>query len=75
MEKRNSMLECSRCGEDNTEFSRFLVTQKIEDTCVEPSGWITWLVGRLLGKLTVIVQVDVCQRCQSRMFRGLDKNK
>jgi hypothetical protein len=76
------MEKCNRCGKSNTEYSRFTtnvglskLTDKVKFRC---SSWVRKVVKRYVAVLArggVDTEIVICQRCQSTMFRGLDKDK
>ena len=73
---------CSRCSEKNSEFSSFKVNVDLSAVknrvTFRGSSWVRRLVTRYVNAVLntdLEVDVNVCQTCQSRMFRKLDKNK
>jgi len=61
-------IRCSRCNVTNTEFSTFST-----HTSINYDGAIKTAIAKLLGKGDV--DINICQKCQSLMFRGEDQVK
>ena len=75
-------MKCDRCKLGNTEFSEFDMDVSLDPvknrTTIEGSSWVKRLVIRYVNRLLgtdLVVKVKVCQTCQSKMFRKLDKDK
>lgn len=72
---------CDRCGKTNMEFSTFTVETDLDQVknrvTFSGSSWIKRVVQRYVNALLdtkVSKEVNVCQTCQSLMFRNLDKD-
>lgn len=73
---------CDRCKKTNTEFSKFKMSVDISSAKnrmkFSGSSWIKRVVVRYVNALLntkIDVDVNICQTCQSRMFRKLDESK
>lgn len=72
---------CDRCNKPNTEFSHFVIEVDLEQVKdrVQFSGssWLKRVVTRYVNRLLgthITRKVSICQSCQSKMFRNLDKD-
>lgn len=75
-------MKCDRCNQPNTEFSEFTIEVDISElkhkVNINSSSWIKKVVIRYVNALLntkLTKSINVCQTCQSIMFRKLDKNK
>ena len=73
---------CTRCNKPNTEFSTFTnsvsLTPVVGRIGFKPDSWVKRVVYRYINALTednLETEINICQKCQSLMFRKLDKNK
>ena len=81
-QKCESELTCNRCGKTNTEFSTFPVNVSLKPVMnrigFKPNSWVKRIVYRYVTLLIdddLVENIHICQRCQSEMFRKLDKNR
>ena len=63
---------CDRCGNTNTEFSEFTMKVDLSPLKDRLRRFLLRYINKLLGA-ELEVDVKICQTCQSKMFRKLDK--
>jgi ribosomal protein L37AE/L43A len=71
---------CDRCGKENTEYSSFKVKVDISEVKnrvkFNGSSYLKRVIKRYVNALLnteIETEIKVCQKCQSEMFRRLDK--